>query len=243
MPTEIPRWGSEAYRPDPGDLFEGIGRAPHQIALGLVRENGVQFVNPAVDADLVAFGDNPALLVRVEQRGHRRHVKAGLDPVFFEHLQNSRHAHPAAILAPGEPADRVAAIAQIAGLVIAVERQGYRAARPARPLRRPQAAPGADTLDALAPLLLGPLPGFEIRFASVHAVFLVGASASGEGDGIGRSGEIRTLDPQHPMLMRYQAALRSDRAAPAEVLMIVVGNLRRNPRGLLPSDGRCRSKP
>ena len=27
----------------------------------------------------------------------------------------------------------------------------------------------------------------------------------------GRSGEIRTHDPQHPMLMRYQAALRSDR--------------------------------
>src|SRR5690606_10358833 len=26
----------------------------------------------------------------------------------------------------------------------------------------------------------------------------------------GRSGEIRTHDPQHPMLMRYQAALRSD---------------------------------
>ena len=33
---------------------------------------------------------------------------------------------------------------------------------------------------------------------------------------IGRSGEIRTLDPQHPMLMRYQAALRSDRGISSE---------------------------
>src|SRR5580658_1796075 len=33
---------------------------------------------------------------------------------------------------------------------------------------------------------------------------------------IGRSGEIRTLDPQHPMLMRYQAALRSDRGISGE---------------------------
>jgi hypothetical protein len=29
----------------------------------------------------------------------------------------------------------------------------------------------------------------------------------------GRSGEIRTHDPQHPMLMRYQAALRSGRTS------------------------------
>src|SRR5437763_1647157 len=32
----------------------------------------------------------------------------------------------------------------------------------------------------------------------------------------GRSGEIRTHDPQHPMLMRYQAALRSDRGISGE---------------------------
>src|SRR6516165_1638482 len=34
----------------------------------------------------------------------------------------------------------------------------------------------------------------------------------------GRSGEIRTHDPQHPMLMRYQAALRSDRGGSAEAI-------------------------
>src|SRR5215472_11428498 len=39
--------------------------------------------------------------------------------------------------------------------------------------------------------------------------------AGGEGEA-GRSGEIRTHDPQHPMLMRYQAALRSDRGGSAD---------------------------
>jgi hypothetical protein len=34
----------------------------------------------------------------------------------------------------------------------------------------------------------------------------------------GRSGEIRTHDPQHPMLMRYQAALRSDRGDPTDAI-------------------------
>src|SRR6516162_5849787 len=34
----------------------------------------------------------------------------------------------------------------------------------------------------------------------------------------GRSGEIRTHDPQHPMLMRYQAALRSDRGGSADAI-------------------------
>ena len=37
-----------------------------------------------------------------------------------------------------------------------------------------------------------------------------------EGGEAGRSGEIRTHDPQHPMLMRYQAALRSDRGSSAD---------------------------
>src|SRR5580698_640835 len=45
----------------------------------------------------------------------------------------------------------------------------------------------------------------------------------------GRSGEIRTHDPQHPMLMRYQAALRSDRAVLATA--IIAGQRRRRNAG------------
>ena len=154
-------------------------------------------MDPAVDADLVALGDDAALLVRVDQRGDRRHVERRLDAVAVEQFQDARHADPGAELAPGEPADRLAAVAQIAGLVIAVERQRDRAARAARPFARPQRPAGAHPVDQLAPVLLRPLPGFEIGFRSVHGR-LVARAGSREG---GRSGEIRTLDPQHPILI------------------------------------------
>ena len=48
---------------------------------------------------------------------------------------------------------------------------------------------------------------------------------------VGRSGEIRTHDPQHPMLMRYQAALRSDRAALPTKPIILFGPMPRNGPG------------
>ena len=55
------------------------------------------------------------------------------------------------------------------------------------------------------------------------------AAARRRREGVGRSGEIRTLDPQHPMLMRYQAALRSDRAASAEAADHILRSGPRNP--------------
>jgi hypothetical protein len=53
---------------------------------------------------------------------------------------------------------------------------------------------------------------------------------------IGRSGEIRTHDPQHPMLMRYQAALRSDRAALPTTPIIVFRPKPRNGPGCPQAD-------
>src|SRR6267154_3175006 len=168
-------------------------------------------MDPAMDADLVALGDDAALLVGVDQRGNGRDVKCRLDVIAFEQPEDARHAHPVAELAPGKPPDRLAAVAQIAGLMVAVEGQRDRAARPARPCRRAQRPSGPHPRDELAPMLLGPLPGFEIGFGGVH-----GLSLGDRGSKNGRSGEIRTHDPQHPMLMRYQAALRSDRGISGE---------------------------
>jgi hypothetical protein len=51
--------------------------------LGLVGQHGVELVDPAVDADLVAFGDHLALLVRMEQGGDRRHVERAGTSYFF----------------------------------------------------------------------------------------------------------------------------------------------------------------
>ena len=47
---------------------------------------------------------------------------------------------------------------------------------------------------------------------------MIGGEPAGKEEGNGRSGEIRTHDPQHPMLMRYQAALRSDRGGSADAI-------------------------
>src|SRR5262249_4241196 len=57
-------------------------------------------------------------------------------------------------------ADGGAAVAQVAGLVVAVERERDRAARAILPGRRLERAPGPHVVDDAAPLRLGPLPGF-----------------------------------------------------------------------------------
>ena len=85
----------------------------------------------------MAFGHNPALLIRVEECRHRRHVERAPDAVFGQQVEDPRNPDPVAELAPGQAADRLAAVAQIAGLVVAVERPApprsahRRATRPA----------------------------------------------------------------------------------------------------------------
>src|SRR6516225_11856361 len=106
--------------------------------------------------------------------------------------------------------------------MVAVEGQRDSAPHATWPLSRPQSPPGTHAIDELAPLFLGPLPGFKVGLGSVHAFVLLVHSLIGtsrwKGEGSGRSGEIRTHDPQHPMLMRYQAALRSDRGGSADAI-------------------------
>src|SRR6266853_3740918 len=119
-------------------------------------------MDPAMDADFMALRHHPALLVGMQESGHRWHVKRAPDPVLFQHVQDPRHAYPIAVLTPRQAADRLTAVAQIACLVIAVERHSDRAAGTARPFGRPQPPSGADAVDQLAPMLRGPLRGLEI---------------------------------------------------------------------------------
>src|SRR5262249_32809413 len=100
-----------------------------------------------------------------------------------------RDADPIAVLAPGQAADRFAAIAQVAGLVVGIERQRDRASRAARPLDRPQLASRPDAIDELAPMFLRPLPRFEIGIGSAHAFLLT--RAVGPRDGGGLVGAVR----------------------------------------------------
>ena len=98
--TEIPGRGPEPDGALAGNLLERVRRAQHQLALRLKRQHRVEFVNPAVDADLMALADDAPLLVRVEQRRDSRHVERCLDPMAIEKLQNSRYAYAVAVLAP-----------------------------------------------------------------------------------------------------------------------------------------------
>src|SRR5437016_13837 len=133
-----------------------------------------------MDADLMALGDDPPLLVRVEECCHRWHVERALDAVFGKQIENPRNPDPVAELAPGQATDRLAAIPQIAGLVVAVERQRDRAPRTAGPLGRPQPPPGADAVDELAPLFFRPLPRFEVHLGNAHALVLLVNARIGE---------------------------------------------------------------
>ena len=91
-----------------------------------------------MDADLVPLGDHLALLVGMEQGGDRRHVERRRHVVLLQHLQDARHADAVAVLAPGHAADRLAALAQLVGLVVASRTRSRR-----RSARRSSRSSGA----------------------------------------------------------------------------------------------------
>src|SRR5206468_3504984 len=128
-----------------------------------------------VDADLVAFGDDAPLLIGIEEGSHRRDEERGFH--ILQDRKNARHALPVTVLALREPADRLAAFAQLVGLVVGVERQRHRAARAAPPATWPQRPAGAHAIDDLAPALLRVLPGREVAFHFHLAAFILSASS------------------------------------------------------------------
>src|SRR5262245_53870496 len=87
-----------------------------------------------------------------------------------QELPDARDADAVAVLAPAQPADRPAAVAQLVGLVVRVERERHGAAGAVGPVRRTHGAAGAHVVDDLPPLLLGPLPGPDRRRFVRHLV-------------------------------------------------------------------------
>ena len=156
---EIPGRRADADRTLARDLLQHVGRAHLQVALGGLGQDRIALVDPAVDADLVALGRDAALLVGMEHGRDRRHVEGRGHGVLLQQRQDARDAGAVAVLALAQAADRFAAFAQLAGLVIGVERDRHGAARAARPHVGPQRPAGAHALDDAAPALLGPLPG------------------------------------------------------------------------------------
>ena len=66
---------SAAHGTYAADPLERVAGAHLQVTLGVEWQHGVAFVDPAMDADLVALSDDPALLVGMNERGHGRHVE------------------------------------------------------------------------------------------------------------------------------------------------------------------------
>src|SRR5262249_3048507 len=172
MRAEIPRGRPHADGACAAHTLEGVGGAQEEIALGLVAQRRIQLVDPPVDPKLVALAHDATLLVGVDQSRHRRDVEGGGDVVAGEEGQDARHADAVAVLAPAEPTDGGAAIAQLVGLVVGVEGQRDGAARAARPFRGPERPAGTDMVDDGTPLLLWPLPGLNSYRIVRHRVLL-----------------------------------------------------------------------
>jgi len=86
-----------------------------------MREHRIQFMNPTVQADFVAVADDALCLFRMQKRSDRGDEERGRHAMFAQHVKNARHARPATVLAPTEAADRLSALAQLAGFVVAIE--------------------------------------------------------------------------------------------------------------------------
>ena len=178
---EIPRRRADADRALARDSLQHVGRAHLQVALRSLGQDRVALVDPAVDADLVALGDHAALLVGMEHGRDGRHIEGRRDRVFLQQRQDARDAGAVAVLALRQATDRLAAFAQLAGLVVGVERDRHGAARAVRPNVGPQRRAGAHALDNAAPALLGPLPGLLLllrlgndgRACSRHGLLLL----------------------------------------------------------------------
>src|SRR5262245_231960 len=119
-----------------------------------------------MDAHLVSLAHHAALLVRVEQRGDGGHIEAGGNSMPAQDVEDARHAPAVAVLALRQLADRVAAVAQLIGLVVGVEGEGDRATRSILPRRGFQHSPGPHMIDDAAPAWLGPLPGLHLGGAA-----------------------------------------------------------------------------
>src|ERR1700730_15271879 len=84
--------------------------------------------------------------------------------MFRKQSQDARDADTIAILAPRHAPDRLAAVAQLIGLMIGIERQRKRAWCAALPGLGPIGLAGADLVDQPAPVLFRPLPRLHLSF-------------------------------------------------------------------------------
>src|ERR1700738_175499 len=141
--ADLERRGPQAGRPKAGDLLQGVGAAKHQFAFRLDRKRSCNLMDPAMHPEFMPVRGDPALLIRIERGDDARHEESRTNVVPMQQTEDAREPDQAAVLAPAQAADRVAAITQLVGLMVAVERQRDGAACAVFPVWRMQPATGA----------------------------------------------------------------------------------------------------
>src|SRR4051812_7727505 len=102
-------------------MLNRVGGTKHELAFGLNGKRACNLMDPAVHADFVSFGCDAALFIRIQRRGHARNEEGSADILPMQHLENARDSNQASVLAPAQAADRLAAVAQLIGLMITVK--------------------------------------------------------------------------------------------------------------------------
>jgi hypothetical protein len=92
-----------------------------EITLGFVAELGVEFMNPAVNRDLVSRVDHRPRFARVDHGRDSRHEEGRLNAMPFENSKNARRAAAPAVLALAQPPEGLATIAEFHSFVIRIE--------------------------------------------------------------------------------------------------------------------------
>ncbi len=165
---EIPARGAHPDRPAAGEFFQHVGSPKGEITLGVVGKRGVRFVNPGMDADLVALAGDRAHLLGVQQRRDGGIEERDRDRLAREQAADARDRLAGAVLALADAHRAFVGVAQRDRLVIGIEAQRHGAAGAVRPGGGAQAAAGAGAADDAAPGRFGPLPRFLL---GIHSRF------------------------------------------------------------------------
>ncbi len=125
-------------------------------------EPGIQLVDPAVDADLVAAEATALISLSFSIAATAGMKKLAGTPWRCSIARMRGMPARAPLLSLAQLGVGAAAIAQLDGLMVAVEGEGDGKGRPVLPACRLQRAPGADMVDGPAPDCLGPCPGIVL---------------------------------------------------------------------------------
>ena len=161
----VPGRGAVAERADAGDLGHVVDGTLQEGALVVGLEAGVEFVDPAVNGELVVSrGLDDVGLEGVEDQGDGGNEEGGGDAFAVEQVDDAGQGDACSELALREGADGGVTVAQAGdGLVVHVEGEEDRDAGAAGPGFGLQAAAGADCVDGFQDSFVGPAPaGFVL---------------------------------------------------------------------------------